>query len=117
MKFVAASLLLITSLAANAESIPLDEKGFVDTIPTLAPKQVVDLLGEPAESITVTDDRSGEVIGVIWQYAYLNTNEEGEYYPATELDWINDKVVNIVFSNVEGETEAQSAITECTPVC
>lgn len=117
MKAVVAGMLLLTSLCANAESIPLDEKGFVDAIPKLAPQQVVELLGEPAESITVTDDRSGEVIGVIWNYAYLNTNEEGDYYSATELDWVDDKVVNIVFSNGEGKTEAPSAITECAPVC
>ena len=117
MKALVTSLLLAASIGAHAEAIPLDEKGFVDTIPKLAPKQVVELLGEPEESLTLTDDRSGEVIGVVWQYSYLNTNDEGDYYSATELDWVDDKVVNIVFSNGEGEAEAQSAITECAPVC
>jgi hypothetical protein len=117
MKALVTSLLLAASIGAHAEVIPLDEKGFVDAVPKLSPQKVVEMLGEPAESITVKDDRSGEVIGVIWQYAYLNTNEEGDYYTATELDWIDDKVVNIVFSNADGETEAHSAITECAPVC
>lgn len=117
MKALVTTLLLAASIGAHAEAIPLDEHDFVDAIPKLAPQQVVDLLGEPAESITVTDDRSGNVIGVIWNYTYLNTNDEGDYYSTTELDWVDDKVVNIVFSNGEGETEAQSAITECAPVC
>lgn len=65
----------------------------------------------------MTDDRSGEVIGVIWQYAYLNTNEEGDYYTATELDWIDDKVVTSYSATPDGETEAHSTITECCSVC
>lgn len=120
LKTLAISLLLSLSPQLHAgEGLPLDETGFVDAIPHLSKAQITELLGDPTESIVVTDDRSGDIIGLIWLYEYLNTNADGDYYKSTELDLIDDKVVNIIFSNSNfGSLETAAATsTECTPSC
>jgi hypothetical protein len=111
--FLAAS----TQLYAN-ENLPLDELGFVDAVPSFSKEKLTELLGEPKEKIEVTDDHTGQIIGLIWHYEYLNTNEDGDYYKSTELDLIDDKVVNIIFSNADGDSMETAASTmECNPSC
>lgn len=110
-------LAVSTPLFAN-DNLPLDELGFVDAIPAFSKEKLTELLGEPKQKIEVTDDRTGQIIGLIWHYEYLNTNEDGDYYKSTELDLIDDKVVNIIFSNSDvDEIETAASTMECTPSC
>ncbi len=122
MKTLHTALWLIMSGTAFAASeIPLNELGFVDRIPYVNKAEIVDQLGEPSKIYNIADKNSGAIVASIWHYHYLNTSEEGEYYKTTELDFIGDRVVNIVFSTVE-DSEDDTAQTspsgsECTPAC
>jgi len=40
----------------------------------------------------------------------LNTDEKGDYYQTTELDFINDKVVMVVFMNNDGSEIPADAV-------
>ena len=113
---IAVPLLAIASVQAYADDIlPLNELGFVDAISFFNKNKLVELLGEPQQAIEVTDKRTGNAIGSIWHYAYLNTNEDGDYYKSTELDFIDDKVVNIIFSNSDiEETENVTSSKDIT---
>jgi len=118
MRFPSPFLLLFLSGTALA-GIPLDEHGFVDAIPYLGKGRIIEQLGEPAKVIDLTDG-NGAVYAAIWHYHFLNTSEDGDYYKTTELNFIGDRVVNIIFSNVDaGETEsvAASPTSECPATC
>lgn len=96
---------------ANNDEIPLSEHAFVDHIKTTGKAEIIAQLGEPARSYDVKDDETGEVMGSIWHYHYLNTAENGEYYKTTELDFVGDRVVTVVFSAMEDSgTEAPTAM-------
>lgn len=106
MKALIAMLLVTFSgaaLAADDSDIPLTEHEFVDRIKTVDKSQILAQLGEPARAVDVKDDATGEVMGSIWHYNYLNTGENGDYYKTTELDFVGDKVVTVVFSTVEDD--------------
>ena len=78
--------------------IPTSEKEFVETIKTVGKQQILEQLGEPS----IRDDvmgPSGEVVASVWHYRYLNTDENGDYYKTTELDFLQDRVVMVVFMN------------------
>ncbi len=91
--------------AASAE-LPTTEKAFVDAINKFDKKKIVEQLGEPAAADDVKLKGSDKVVASIWQYHNINTAEDGTYYPTTELDFIDDKVVQVVFLNNDG-TEAE----------
>ena len=97
--------LLLASLSggawANSDEIPLSEHEFVERIKTTGKAEIVAQLGEPARAIDVKDDETGEIIGSIWHYQYLNTAENGDYYKTTELDFVGDQVVTVVFSAMD----------------
>ena len=42
---------------------------------------------------------SNEVIASTWYYHNLNTDENGKYFPTTELDIIDGYVESVVFMN------------------
>jgi hypothetical protein len=118
MRFPSPFLLLFLSGTAVA-GIPLDEHGFVDAVPYLSKGRIVEQLGEPARAIDLTDE-NGAVYATIWHYHFLNTSDEGDYYKTTELDFIGDRVVNIIFSNSdveETESVAVSPTSECPATC
>jgi hypothetical protein len=117
------SLILLLSLPgialADRNEIPLNELGFVDTIKTAGKARIIEQLGEPARAIDITDN-NGEVFGAIWHYHYINTSEQGDYYKTTELDFVGDRVVTIVFSNNDTEADEVMAATptsECAALC
>lgn len=114
-----AGLLLTTSTALYADSnLPLNELAFIDLVPTLSSTKVIELLGEPHVNIEVTDPRNGKVVGQIWRYEYLNTNEDGDYYKSTELNLVNGRVVNVTFSNSgSDDIEVAASPSECAPTC
>ena len=78
--------------------IPTSEKEFVEGIKSVNKDEILEQFGEPH----VRDDvvgPDGEVVASVWHYRYLNTDENGAYYKTTELDFVRDKVVMVVFMN------------------
>jgi hypothetical protein len=109
MRALFLSLLLTFAATAHARpltageterniTIPTAELEFVETIKTVDKAQILEQLGEPAlrDDIVGPD---GEVIAAVWHYRYLNTDQNGTYYKTTELDFVYDKVVMVVFMN------------------
>jgi hypothetical protein len=86
--------------------IPTEEKAFVAVINKFNKEKIVELLGEPARAEDVKIKGSEKVAASIWHYHNINTDENGVYYPTTELDFIDDKVVTVVFLNNDGSEEA-----------
>ena len=103
-----------TSYADEAQTmpfvgeIPTAEKAFVDVINKFNKEKIVELLGEPARAEDVKIKGSNKVVASIWHYHNINTAEDGTYYPTTELDFIDDKVVTVVFLNNDGSEEADA---------
>jgi uncharacterized protein YceK len=83
----------------TANKLPTDEKGFVAAIKQFDKKAIVENLGEPAKAEDVRIKGTDKIVASIWEYHYINTGENGEYFPITELDFIDDKVVQVVFIN------------------
>lgn len=117
MKLITFALLLSLSgfaLAATepskpASEIPTNEKDFVALINGFDKEKIVAQLGEPSK-IEDVQSSSGKAFASIWQYHYLNTDEKGEYYQTTELDFIDDKVVMVVFMNNDGSEVPADAV-------
>ncbi len=82
-----------------ANKLPTDEKAFVAAIKQFDKKTIVENLGEPAKAEDVRVKGTDKIVASIWEYHYINTGENGEYFPITELDFIDDKVVQVVFIN------------------
>jgi hypothetical protein len=93
------ALLAFSAVAAAKDELPLNEHGFVNAVKAMKIAKIAELLGEPQKHYDLKDERNGQVIGQVWLYEYLNTTEEGEYYPATELDIVDDHVATVVFMN------------------
>lgn len=82
--------------------IPTEEKAFVAVINQFNKAKIIELFGEPAKADDVKVKGTGKVVASIWHYHNINTDENGTYYPTTELDFIDDKVVQVVFLNNDG---------------
>ena len=117
VSLVTASFLASTAYAEETEStqafeeaqlqplvteIPTEEKAFVAVINQFNKAKIIELLGEPAKADDVKVKGSGRVVASIWHYHNINTDENGTYYPTTELDFVDDKVVQVVFLNNDG---------------
>lgn len=83
-------------------TLPTEEKAFVKAIELLDKKSIVAQLGEPAKADDVKIKGSNRIVASIWHYHNINTDENGVYYQTTELDFIDDKVVQVVFLNNDG---------------
>jgi hypothetical protein len=83
-------------------AIPIEEKAFVDAINKYDKATIIAQFGEPAKAEDVKVKGSGKVVATIWHYHKINKAEDGSYYPTTELDFIDDKVVQVVFLNHDG---------------
>jgi hypothetical protein len=86
----------------DSNEIPTSEKEFVDAINKFTKAQIIEQLGEPAKADDIKLKDSGRVVASIWQYHNINTAADGSYYQTTELDFIDDKVVQVVFLNNDG---------------
>lgn len=87
--------------------LPTNEKEFVEAINKFDKKQIVEKLGEPSKADDVKLKGTDKVVASIWHYHYLNTAADGSYYQTTELDFIDDKVMVVVFLNNDGEDGAE----------
>jgi hypothetical protein len=95
--------------------IPTSEKDFVSTINKYEKSTILAQFGEPSKRTDIKHHRTGEIIASIWHYHYLNTSDnDGAYYPTTELDFVGEKVVMVVFMNHDGE-EVESQPVEPGP--
>ncbi|MGJ8620365.1 MAG: hypothetical protein ACSHWN_08540 [Methylophilaceae bacterium] len=97
-----------------ANKLPTDEKAFVAAIKEFDKKAIVENLGEPAKAEDVRVKGTDKIVASIWEYHYINTGENGEYFPITELDFIDDKVVQVVFINQaeKNDTEKDGQVYE-----
>jgi hypothetical protein len=119
MKLVTFALLLSLSGLAFAEvgnttstsasDIPTNEKDFIASINGFEKTKIIEQFGEPTKIEDIAS-ASGKPVASIWQYHYLNTDEKGDYYQTTELDFINDKVVMVVFMNNDGSEIPADAV-------
>lgn len=91
------------TVEAPPADIPTAEKEFVAVINQYDKAKIIEQFGEPAKKDDMKIASSGEVIASIWQYHFINTDPEGSYYETTELDFIGEKVVMVVFMNHDGE--------------
>jgi hypothetical protein len=87
---------------ANETEIPTVEKDFVGAISGFDKTKIIAQFGEPAKADDIRIKGSGKVVASIWQYHFINTAADGTYYETTELDFIDDKVVQVVFLNNDG---------------
>ena len=81
------------------DEIPTDYLEFADVIGLLTPEEIIELIGEPAKKLGLKMKSSNEVIASSWYYHNLNTDENGNYFPTTELDIIDGYVESVVFLN------------------
>ena len=92
-----------------SNGIPTEEKAFVDSINKYDKATIVAQFGEPAKAEDVKIKDSGKIVATIWHYHNINTAADGSYYPTTELDFIDDKVVQVVFLNHDGSAANDGA--------
>jgi len=88
-------------------TLPLEEKAFVLAIEKLNREEIVKELGEPAKADDVKVKGTNKVVASIWHYHNINIDENGKYYETTELDFIDDNVVQVVFLNNDGSEEVK----------
>ncbi len=120
MKKILVTLLLSLTSIAFAEQVPAEspistaEKDFIAQIHNFDKGQIIKALGEPSKVEDLKTENE-KVVASIWQYHYLNTDANGEYYQTTELDFLDDKVVMVVFMNNDGTEVPQNAVSVPIP--
>lgn len=87
---------------AQTEEIPTTEKEFVEVIHKFDKAKIIEQFGEPSKQDDLALNKDGKASASIWQYHYLNTDVNGAYYQTTELDFVDDRVVMVVFMNHDG---------------
>ena len=84
--------------------LPTLDTKFVELIGILTPDEIIKILGEPAKKIELKMKSSNDVIARTWYYHNINTDENGKYFPTTELDIVDGYVESVVFMNEVDET-------------
>jgi hypothetical protein len=109
--FLAQIALSQSAIAADEieinSKIPTLERDFVNAINGFNKAKIVAQFGDPAKADEVKIKGTGKVVASIWQYHFINTASDGSYYPTTELDFIDDKVVTVVFLNNDGSEASE----------
>jgi hypothetical protein len=100
------SAIAADEIEINSE-IPTLERDFVNAINGFNKAKIVAQFGDPAKADEVKIKGTGKVVASIWQYHFINTASDGSYYPTTELDFIDDKVVTVVFLNNDGSETSE----------
>jgi hypothetical protein len=100
---------LAGAVTQEVSEIPTVEKDFIDAINGFNKAQIIAQFGEPAKADDVKIKGTGKIVASIWQYHFINTSPDGTYYETTELDFIDDKVVTVVFLNNDGSDIDNSA--------
>ena len=97
-----ANVAIADDAPSTSTKIPTVEKDFVNAINGFDKANIIAQFGEPAKADDVKVKDSSKVVASIWQYHFINTTPDGTYYETTELDFIDDKVVTVVFLNNDG---------------
>ena len=84
--------------------LPTPYKKFVEVIGILTADEIIAILGEPAQKIELKMKSSDDVIARTWYYHNINTDDDGSYFPTTELDIVDGYVESVVFMNDVDET-------------
>lgn len=95
-------LAVAEDMPSQQTEIPTVERDFVNAINGFDKAKIIAQFGEPAKADDVKIKGTSKVVASIWQYHFINTNVDGVYYETTELDFIDDKVVTVVFLNNDG---------------
>lgn len=94
--------------SAAKSSIPTAETDFIQNINQYDKDAIVAQFGEPASKNDYHRAGTDELMASVWQYHYINTDLEGSFYQTTELDFVGDNVVMVVFMNHDGiDTDPQ----------
>ena len=101
--------------APVSKVIPTTEREFANAINRFTKEEIIAQLGEPAKAEDVKLKSSGKVVASIWYYHNINTAPDGSYYLTTELDFIEDKVVQVVYLNNDGSEPQASEKTYDLP--
>ncbi|MCB5186721.1 hypothetical protein LG200_01735 [Methylobacillus caricis] len=91
------------SPALSADGIPIDETTFIENIHQFDKDAIIAQFGEPARKKDYHRAGTDELMASVWQYHYINTGLDGTYYQTTELDFVGDRVVLVVFMNHDGD--------------
>lgn len=97
-----ANVAIADDAPSTSSEIPTVERDFVNAINGFDKAKIIAQFGEPAKADDVKVKGSSKVVASIWQYHFINTAPDGTYYETTELDFIDDKVVTVVFLNNDG---------------
>ena len=108
-QFSFSNLAFADATSKEVTVIPTVEKDFIDAINGFDKAQIIAQFGEPAKADDVKIKGTGKIVASIWQYHFINTSSDGSYYETTELDFIDDKVVTVVFLNNDGSDIDNSA--------
>lgn len=95
-------LAMAEDMPSQQTEIPTVERDFVNAINGFDKAKIIAQFGEPTKADDVKIKGTNKVVASIWQYHFINTNVDGVYYETTELDFIDDKVVTVVFLNNDG---------------
>lgn len=101
--------------APMIKEIPTTEKEFANAINSFTKEEIIAQLGEPAKAEDVKLKNSGKVVASIWYYHNINTAPDGSYYQTTELDFIEGKVVQVVYMNNDGSEPLETNKTYDLP--
>ncbi len=101
--------------APMTKEIPTTEKEFANAINSFTKEEIIAQLGEPAKAEDVKLKNSGKVVASIWYYHNINTAPDGSYYQTTELDFIEGKVVQVVYMNNDGSEPLETNKTYDLP--
>lgn len=110
-------LLLGLSITAHAENgLPSGDIEFIRALQSLRQPDVLARLGQPANVIEVTDQQ-GRLRSTIWRYERLNTTADGSVYRFTDIDFVGDRIKDVMFSNSPPEQarEERDAPRETCP--
>jgi hypothetical protein len=83
------------------------EQAFISHVQEINKDQILAEFGQPSQKEDLVGD-DAKVFASIWRYHNLNKDEKGVTYPVTELDFVDDKVVLVVFMNDEDAIVNQS---------
>lgn len=95
----------------DKSKLPVEEKAFVEAISHFNKNEIAQALGDPFHKEDIKMKSSEKIIASVWQYRHINTNEDGNYYPITELDFLDEFVETVVFQNSSGEPSSNPSQT------
>jgi hypothetical protein len=115
-QLLAILLIFSPSLFANEididkNTLPVDEKSFIEAISHFNKDEILKALGEPIHKEDIKMKSSDEIVASVWQYHHINTAEDGSYYPVTELDFLDEFVETVVFQNNNGQPSGSPSQT------